>query len=205
MASTSARPRVTATRHAIAVSPPPSTTTCHNASPAPPSVPAREPVPPTQVVWPRARPRDEWTATVRQCRAPQTDGCRRRLAASAHGDRLAVDVDEIGRERWIEDACRRRPGHRARPRRRCGRLGARTEGRLLAPRHPAHPFGGRPSADGHRGDHRLRPEHPLHPCERPRRVVGSRGITAPEPELTTGRGHDLVGHQTEQGDAHRSR
>ena len=41
----------------------------------------------------------------------------------------------------------------------------------------------------------------MHPCERTRRVVAGRGITAPEPELATGGGHDLVGHQTQQRDA----
>ena len=71
----------------------------------------------------------------------------------------------------------------------------------IAPRHPAHPLRGCASADGDRGDHRLRPEHPLHPCERTRRVVAGRGITAPEPELATGGGHHFVGHQTQQRDA----
>ena len=102
------------------------------------------------------------------------------------------------------------PGHGAAaaagsvPERKAGSVPERKAGsvrEVLAPGHPTHLFRGRPSPDRDRGDHRLGPEHPLHPCERTRGVVGGSGIAAPEPELATGRGHDLVGHERNSGDA----
>ena len=205
MASISARPRLTATRHAIAVPPPPSTTTCHNARrrrlpvparsrspvPAPSRLPFRHepvsrsgtepaPVPPPQVVRPRPAHATSGPPPFGSAEHRNSAGAADGSPASAHGDRLPVGVDEIGGSggsKTRAPVTAREPSPAtAQPALPAGSVPERRGGVRAGTGDGSSPHGtqrtcsvGRPSADRHRGDHRVGPEHPLHPRERTRR------------------------------------
>ena len=123
------------------------------------------------------------------------------LTPTVHRDRVAADIDELGRDRWIEHARRERRRQRARPGRNFG-SDRKRELHLtrLTPRNEADLFGRGPPALHDRGGDRVVAEHPLDPCERTIGPLVRDLVATPEPELAPVGRYDLVGNQREAGD-----
>ena len=73
-------------------------------------------IPPAHVVGPWSRPRTHRPATIRQPRTADVRGRGSLFTASRHTHCFAVRIDDLGRKRRIEHACRMRRRKRTGPR-----------------------------------------------------------------------------------------
>ena len=164
-------------------------------------------IPPALVGRPRPGPRRRPSApTPRRPTASRAGGRAGQRPDRSTAHRRAGAVDHLDRRRGsgctIAGAGAGQPtGPRRGDRSRAGPPAGRPVRSTACGRHQGDLLGRAPAAPplGH-GD-RVGAEQALHPGHGPAGPLVGRGLAAPEPELATGGGHDLVGHQAQQGDA----